>query len=363
MNDQLLQDLEALRRFMSARGSVYQEYAPALEAALNELAERATQASDCQRVIRNTEGELVAIARRSCAPAQDRCCEHDSDCAVHNAPALPVGPCDCTLSEKPAQDQVAAVRAVPEGMPVTQEPKYGIRENRLFNRASGEFIPLDEPVFIFRARDKLAAQALTDYRFHCADEQHRAAIALRFIDFERFANDHPDRMKYPDTAAAPSPQPELSGSIDGPEFREKLQAHLLQYKRTMGLQGDKRAEFIAHIDAWKDAACAVAAEEARRDVHETNVTCVNNMLKAQQRATDAEAKLAAIQSQVAGDAQDAARYRWLKLQARIDERDGGYHKAYCLPHIEKESGTIGGKLLYHADFDSAVDAAMREQQP
>lgn len=61
------------------------------------------------------------------------------------------------------------------------------------------------------------------------------------------------------------------------------------------------------------------------------------------------------------DAQDAARYRWLKSKARIDERDGGYHKAYCLPHIEKESGTIG-KPLYHADFDSAVDAAMREEE-
>jgi hypothetical protein len=23
------------------------------------------------------------------------CCHHASDCAVHNAPALPVGPCDC----------------------------------------------------------------------------------------------------------------------------------------------------------------------------------------------------------------------------------------------------------------------------
>ena len=26
-------------------------------------------------------------------------CKHDSDCAIHNAPALPVGPCDCSLSE------------------------------------------------------------------------------------------------------------------------------------------------------------------------------------------------------------------------------------------------------------------------
>ena len=24
------------------------------------------------------------------------CCEHDSDCAVHNGPALPVGPCNCS---------------------------------------------------------------------------------------------------------------------------------------------------------------------------------------------------------------------------------------------------------------------------
>lgn len=26
-------------------------------------------------------------------------CEHASDCAVHNEPALPAGPCDCGLSE------------------------------------------------------------------------------------------------------------------------------------------------------------------------------------------------------------------------------------------------------------------------
>jgi NADH:ubiquinone oxidoreductase subunit 3 (subunit A) len=33
------------------------------------------------------------------APAQ-----HASDCAVHNAPALPPGPCDCDESEKPTKD-------------------------------------------------------------------------------------------------------------------------------------------------------------------------------------------------------------------------------------------------------------------
>ena len=27
-----------------------------------------------------------------------RCCAHDSDCAVHNMPAYPAGPCDCSLN-------------------------------------------------------------------------------------------------------------------------------------------------------------------------------------------------------------------------------------------------------------------------
>ena len=189
-----------------------------------------------------------------------------------------------------AQDQVAAVRAVPEGMPVTQEPKYGIRENRLFNRASGEFIPLDEPVFIFRARDKLAAQALTDYRFHCADEQHRAAIALRFIDFERFANDHPDRMKYPDTADAPSPQPELSGSIDTPEFKRLI--YSLEHSTGINLHNAER-RIIYHIDAWKDAACA-EHKAAAEDFRHAALLAARESRKMKERATDAEAKLTAI---------------------------------------------------------------------
>jgi hypothetical protein len=36
------------------------------------------------------------------------------------------------------------------GLPVAQEPEYTIRNGRLVNRASGE----DEPVFVFRAKDR-----------------------------------------------------------------------------------------------------------------------------------------------------------------------------------------------------------------
>jgi hypothetical protein len=33
----------------------------------------------------------------STKPADARCCNHDSDCAVHNMPAYPAGPCDCSM--------------------------------------------------------------------------------------------------------------------------------------------------------------------------------------------------------------------------------------------------------------------------
>lgn len=95
-------------------------------------------------------------------------------------------------------------------MRVEQEPKYDVTDQgQLVNRASGQPIPDDEPVFIFRARDLFAAPALNAYlRALCAADSeivghdHRHAIRNRVRDFERFAQQHPDRMKISDTAAA-----------------------------------------------------------------------------------------------------------------------------------------------------------------
>lgn len=56
---------------------------------------------------------------------QGGACLHASDCAVHNAPALPAGPCDCGVTMAPAQAQPASepvawlYRARPENMPYT----------------------------------------------------------------------------------------------------------------------------------------------------------------------------------------------------------------------------------------------------
>jgi hypothetical protein len=88
-------------------------------------------------------------------------------------------------------------------MPSTQEPKYGIRDNRLFNRDTGEFIPTNEPLFLLRARDRLALLSLIHYSSLCvrhAGEQQALSVGERIKDFDEFARKHPRGMKYPDTS-------------------------------------------------------------------------------------------------------------------------------------------------------------------
>lgn len=89
-----------------------------------------------------------------------------------------------------------------------QEPKYDFRDGHVFNRASGEMIPDDEPVFVFRARDSDAVEALEHYAFLLADAEHLGAVELRVAQFRQFEKDHPERMKQPDT------------DTSGPEWHE-----------------------------------------------------------------------------------------------------------------------------------------------
>jgi hypothetical protein len=92
---------------------------------------------------------------------------------------------------------------------LAQEPKYRFEGGRVINRASGEAIPLDEPVFVFRARDIWAALALSRYANQVGDQQHREAIRARVADFRNFAAEHPERMKEPDTDTGASPSPSV----------------------------------------------------------------------------------------------------------------------------------------------------------
>lgn len=90
------------------------------------------------------------------------------------------------------------------GLKQVQEPKYTTsgKDGRLVNRASGKPIPDDEPVFILRAQDVHALPALLGYMTLVENEEHRRALQARALAFEAFRDAHPERMKFPDTAAA-----------------------------------------------------------------------------------------------------------------------------------------------------------------
>jgi hypothetical protein len=89
------------------------------------------------------------------------------------------------------------------------DPKYSIRvtvedegyiEAQIVNPA-GVPIPADEPLILLRARDHNAVDTLRFYRAKCELEgctpYHMRGIDNRLEAFERFRNEHPERMKQP----------------------------------------------------------------------------------------------------------------------------------------------------------------------
>lgn len=85
----------------------------------------------------------------------------------------------------------------------SQEPKYDVREGRIVNRRTGQPIPDDEPVFIFRAKDRRALTALTAYYAAITNPEHAKAVAVRIESFKTFAAAHPARMREPDSGPSP----------------------------------------------------------------------------------------------------------------------------------------------------------------
>ena len=84
-------------------------------------------------------------------------------------------------------------------MSFEQEPKYSFRNGRVINKKTGIPIPLDEPVFVLRAKDLLALHTLYEYELRCAEGEHKEAIIDRILDFQKFKTDNPDKMKAPTT--------------------------------------------------------------------------------------------------------------------------------------------------------------------
>ena len=77
------------------------------------------------------------------------------------------------------------------------ERKYKIEDNRLVKRNSGAPIPLDEPVFIFRAKDRKALAALVAYNMILDNLGQKQSVTESIHDFRHFQEQYPEKMAEP----------------------------------------------------------------------------------------------------------------------------------------------------------------------
>jgi hypothetical protein len=81
------------------------------------------------------------------------------------------------------------------------DPKHVIIGEQIVKESNGTVIPEDEPLMLFRARDRNVLPMLRKYRALCiadgCNEHHMQGVANRIEAFEKFAAEHPDRMKQP----------------------------------------------------------------------------------------------------------------------------------------------------------------------
>lgn len=158
----------------------------------------------------------------------------------------------CAELTAPTTEQSSEVAQA--GLPMSQEPKYTVTRTHIVNRASGEAVPHDEPVFVFRARDALGVRALEAYLVLIGEREpssmHADAVRGRIADFQRFASAHPDRMKWPDTATAPKAGAESYPPLPRPAWD----------KRTICTTGDAYSD--RQMRAYADATAALRARGA-----------------------------------------------------------------------------------------------------
>jgi hypothetical protein len=82
------------------------------------------------------------------------------------------------------------------------DSKFAIDDNgKIFKKSNGEIVPEDEPLFLLRARDVLALPLLLKYRKLSEEDgcndYHFENLDATIAKFEKFAREHPERMKQP----------------------------------------------------------------------------------------------------------------------------------------------------------------------
>lgn len=77
------------------------------------------------------------------------------------------------------------------------ERKYKIKDGRLVKRSNEVPIPDDEPLFIFRAKDRKALAALVAYNSILDNLEQKAAVTETINDFRDFQERNPEKMSEP----------------------------------------------------------------------------------------------------------------------------------------------------------------------
>lgn len=78
-----------------------------------------------------------------------------------------------------------------------QDHKFAFVNGYYTNRVSGETIPAEEPIIIFRARDHHAISILREYLTLIDDPHHKQAVRQRLTEFETYKQNNPEKMKEP----------------------------------------------------------------------------------------------------------------------------------------------------------------------
>lgn len=144
--------------------------------------------------------------------------------------------------------------------------KFSIDGERIVNTVSGEEIPLDEPLFLLRARDVLALRALVDYRDQAVakgcDATHIWSVSATFNDFLTFATSHPERMKQPGITRhiQVEPSPQASLAID--QWRVGLIATVAGHVYEACIAVNGNTEMVA-VEAARIVDAVIASEQKR----------------------------------------------------------------------------------------------------
>lgn len=133
---------------------------------------------------RNLLGSIRALLAGAPAPIQRG---HDSDCAVHNAPAMPVGPCNCSLrawewapNVKLADDEVmffSSIYQTSEGLPVmTDCDEHGAWNVAIIFKRRADGVDYRHPVRIIPVDEPATPPALAGSQVQAAGDARNVAL-------------------------------------------------------------------------------------------------------------------------------------------------------------------------------------------